>query len=359
MYSELLTIAEWQGSTIKYGDIQYLRRRYAEEIAKAKKHLTGMTGSINNKHFLCRLSGLLLSLYKPDVDEFISSIYFEKNGIDRMFGFISAVNGLNKDHVYYLYNQESACYFLSTYSVFATDIGPADGCLRVISHPFSDTSIGFANGRYTSALKESGACFIIFDLAVFAYKLHRWFSQKQANDIDEGDFIEFVSRYVLTDLLESHLDVAVFNRFSKIVRGDTLSPFYSVYPVGMVNFDSKLDGVLEQYANYFLRNNNVVYEKILASIPALTAQNMGGVFHVSDVLINDVNGWWVFVSRVPLYLFLITLTGDSNRNESKVLKNKVSKLLTVIESQKSVIATLPDYTRRQIERLRFLVGGGL
>lgn len=357
MYQEYVNLSIWNGAGASFGDIAYLRKGYQAELQKVLARTTSMSGFVNNSHIFCRLTGLLLSHYNPDVEAYLSEIYVQKNGIEKLFQFNSSVNGAVDPRPNRMYSKEGVSYFLSVSDVFdSTAPASSIAAVRSLSHPYTDTSFGMANGRYASVEKHDEVSVFAIDLLKFAYKVHQWFSEvPNKGEIKGVDYVAFVCKNILSDTITSHFDVAIFNRFCHMLKGDTTAEFFAVYPIAMVNYNKKLDDMLEQYVAYFGRNENISFERALSIVPAVFTSTIRNVHHLENMLINDNNVWVIFLSRLNLYLMTMWVIGNSRKSENGRFVNSLRRLIQLIEANQSVFSVLPQNTKTKIARLKFLV----
>lgn len=360
MYANLINLPNNAGGHIvRVAEVDYVRSLVQRELSKIIEYNLTTRGFVNNQHPLVRLVSLIISMYKEDINEFMDLIYAEQIGIEKLFGLAAPANPNPIVHKESLYNPHCQDVYISTREYFSlTDGHSSLTPIRVISHPFTDLSMGIPDRRYYSQLKEVGLCSFAFDIGKFAFLTHAWLSGivKRSLHPNPANMAQFVRMVILPRILASHINVCLFNRLRISYVGGAVSKHYAVYPCNTTDLTSKVDGVIKQYVKLF-DTAKLTYDGIVASLPHLSSETMYVTMHLPEMRVNSNNAWAIFAARLDLYLFVFRIASQNTRNRATLndLRNLLKLALRAADSSMPFQRILPYDTLNKINELRIFI----
>lgn len=360
MYANLLALPTFKsGQMIKVAETEHVKTLFHRELSKIIDYNLQTRNFVTNQHPFVKLVSLITSMYKEDIDEFMDLIYAEQIGIEKLFGLVSSANPVMSVHKKSLYNEKCQDVYISTREYFPLKDGHSNIIpVRVISHPFTDLSMGIANGRYFSQAKEVGLCSYLFDVGKFAFLVHAWLSgiMKRALHPNPDNMAQFVYMVILPRMLSSHINICMFNRLRAAYVGGGVSKHYTVYPVNTTDLTGKVDSVIKQYVK-LLDQSKLTYDGIVASLPSLTQESMFDVLHIPDMRINSSNAWALLIARLDLYIFVFRIAVQNERNAATLseLRNLLKLALKTVDSGIDLPRILPYDALNKLNELRIFI----
>lgn len=232
---------------------------------------------------------------------------------------------------------------IETAKVHWRDLQP----IRVLRHPFDDISMPLALGEYP--YDREGFAVIAIDIPMLMFQYRRWYETEKGLDEDaDRSVYQFISMYPIPNMLYTHLDVAIFNRLHRMLRGEELSEFDRVHPFVMKDFSRKLDSFLEKQID-LLRRRRFTFEEILLGIPMLTAHNLFEVSRLPETIRTRQINWALVMARLPLIKFLLLLNDEANSRANRYYMNRIKMSLKEIRQDRTLKSSLPRKLYDELE----------
>lgn len=360
MYNHFVEDTNYTGGLIINPKFNYVSRLVKGDLENIDKYIKGSALTVMNQHLLVRLLGTIDTLYTTDIKNYMHSVYNESDGLERMYGIASGTNGNITAYNGLFYNQETTDTLLSITEYF--DFYDADPSkiipLRAYSHPFNAPTAAIPNGRYRSSAKYCDDLSVtLIDIPKLAYVYWHWRNESKLDvQSKTGAVAAFVYRYVLARMIPSVLDISYFNRICATQYGDRLGDWVAYYPIAVNDFSARIDEMIEYYLSE-VSKTTVIYDRVLTTIPALAAGNMGEVFKLPDININRNNAWLILVSRIDIYLLVLSLASTQRSNSDlNTVKNKLRFIVNTIDADNGNNVKLPYITNGKVNRLKFMLG---
>lgn len=360
MYNHFVEDTNYTGGLIVNPKFDYVSKLFRGDLDRIIKYVKDSALTVMNQHLLVRLLGTIDTLYTNDIKNYMLSVYREADGLERMYGIASGTNGNITSHNGLFYNQETTDVLLSAIEYFDFYDEDPDKLvpLRAYSHPFNAPTAAIANGKYRSPGKYCEDLSVtLIDIPRLAYMYWHWVNRnKNTTGTRLQNAATFVYRDVLSRMIPSILDVSYFNRICAKQYGDRLDDWIAYYPIAVNDFSERLDEMIDYYLNE-VAQSTIIYDRVLTTIPALTVNNMGNVFKLPDININRNNAWLVLVSRVDIYLLVMSLAANQrNNSDLTAVKNKLRYIVNEISNNNGLNVKVPYITNMKINRLKFMLG---
>lgn len=360
MYNHFVEDTSYTGGLIVNPKFDYVSRLFRAELGRITKYVKDSALTVMNQHLLVRILGTIDTLYTNDIKNYMSNVYNEVNGIERMYGIASGTNGNVTSYQGLFYNQETTDVLLSVVEYF--DFYDADPNrvvpLKAYSHPFNAPTAAIANGKYRSPGKYCEDLSVtLIDIPKLAYLYWHWVNRNKG-DVNSRlqNAASFIYRDVLSKMLPSILEISYFNRICATQYGDRLDNWVAYYPIALNDFSDRLDEMIEYYLKEIVKST-IIYDRVLTTIPALTMNNMGAVFKLPDMNINRNNAWLILVSRVDIYLLVMSLAANQrNNSDLNAVRNKLRFIINAIVNDNGLNVKVPYLTNMKINRLKFMLG---
>lgn len=222
---------------------------------------------------------------------------------------------------------------------------------RVVSHEFSDFSYGIANGRYLS--HEAGLCIFTLDLALLALQYQQWYHLERF--VKERNLYlpttHFVVKYVLSNMLTTHMDTVIFNRLINQLSDRPNATPKQNNSIMLVDYGQRFDDAFEQLIDR-MKRQPTDWEQRLHSIPSL---DYGSYYHsvtFPDCAPTRQVRWALVLSKLKLIEFLIlTDRFDNNPAVNLFERDTIARELRVMRNDRTFELFIPTLTRNRIETI--------
>lgn len=360
MFNHFIDDTSYSGGLISNPKFNYVSQLYRSELDRIKAHLKSSAMVVNNQHLLVRLISTLDTLYSTDIKTYMLSVYSEVSGLERMYGIASGTNSRIEAQRGMFYCKDvndtliSVIEYFDFYNTDPEKIIP----IRAYSHPYTALTAAVPDGRYraTSNYNEDLSVSLI-DIPKLAYVYWHWVNRSKGTINERLQAIgNFVYRFILARMVPSVLEVSYFNRICAKQYGEHLDDWVAYYPIALNDHSVRVDEMIDYYLDE-IKRATVIYDKVLTTIPALTQNNMGGVFKLPDININRNNAWLILVSRIDIYLLVLSLAyNQRNNSDINGVKNKLRFIINAIITDNALNIKIPYVTMTKMNRIRFMLG---
>jgi len=199
--------------------------------------------------------------------------------------------------------------------------------VRLLTHPVTSVGLTVPDGRSLGA--ETGLVVYSIDIPLLCtqYRAFRLHQLEINSDAPEG-ITHFVHRFVLSALIEDHLNIALFNRLNASLQQRPVSDLVRRLPIGLPNYNAKLrelvNVVLDRIVGY-----KASFGEILHTVP-LAENNVDliDLVRLPNVLVTKQISWALFIAQLNYVDFLFTLDetneGGGNQTYKAQLKRELS-----------------------------------
>lgn len=289
-------------------EFENIRRSYIRDLKEIKHYYHTRVYSVINSHFL---TNILMNVTVPinyDNMRYVEAARVRAYSIAHMAGLSmpSSVGIVHKGNFYgpgcdeiYIYDDE---YFDVGY---VAENWREISALRVLQHPKSDLKMLLPNGkRYSS---ETGLVSISINIAMLSLQFKMFYIDQIAKSKEKGDVLtmsHFLHMYVLPNMLDSHMDIAIFNRLTNLYYGKPMGVGLFRHPFAIVDYTDKVDKILNKVLNRIssVQGSTV---SIIRTIPTLIYPNMLDSLHMPDIAPTRQVWWALLLTRLDTCKFLL------------------------------------------------------
>lgn len=304
-------------------------RVYREQISRIVDYYSISSKMLDNKHILIRM----LNLATPDVrlplEDYVRIVYSRASNIARHFRLTDegSYGELHKDVFYrgnnVLLHREDTLNVTKIISKWRTSIP-----VLVHKHPVSSLQFLLPD-VYRYPTVEEGLSVVSIDISKMLIMYREYLrDQLRLPEGTRGGANQFVSRYVLPNMLYTHSNVCIYNRLSNLLYSrENVNREVSKHPMLVVDYSNKVDNTLSYLLKY-MRNRGMYYTDIVKTIP--TIYNLDTLL-MPDIGITRQSWWMLYLSRVDEINTIIDI-GDErgiamNGNLISSMKTDISRLL--------------------------------
>lgn len=256
---------------------QQTRRGLTRNLDKVMEYYHGRNIAVKGQHLLVRLLNSAKVSVDTQLDRFYQIAVAQESNISHAFRLTSPIlSGQVFDGEFYGKGSKEIIISSSdTFDVFEVakhwkDQEP----VRVLKHAKNDLQCLIPNGIPYS--KNNDIAVISVNIPMLLVMFRSFVIEQiaaQARGHTPKSISQFVHSYVLANMLPSHLDQAIFNRFVTIATKGTMDKPDRKNAEALEDMDSATDKVLKEVLGY-LKTNDMPVQDMFAHIPAVSAFNM-------------------------------------------------------------------------------------
>lgn len=213
--------------------------------------------------------------------------------------------------------------------------------VKVIDHPKSDLGMLLPKGKETST--GDGIAVIEINIPALAIQF-KAFMEDQMNRTSGGlvspqTTAQFIHMFVLPNMLDSHLNIALFNRAYNLVTGRPMSEAYIKHPFQLVDYRREVDSVYKTQIDY-LKTGERDFKSILKTFQCLDGSfikclQLPGTASTRQVV------WTEFIARLKAMDFMTDLSVSHGRNRNTSDLNQFFRQVKMFDQDKVLKHSLP------------------
>lgn len=219
--------------------------------------------------------------------------------------------------------------------------------LRVLRHPFTDISMGLADGDYEQS-SETGLAVIEINVAKLALQYRMWSEQAKRGLTVTRNTAQFVAMYPIVNMLNSHLDIAVFNRMVAIYKNQNVAAFRRAHPFFIPDYTSKIDAVLKRQIQLQVGLKKE-FDHTMMAIPLITSDTLYEAMILPEVVPTRQIKWALIVARLPIIKFLVRLNSDTDNHRNTTYLGRIRMALREMRSDRVLYQGMPADVIKEIE----------
>jgi hypothetical protein len=329
----------------RYAQWDYVRAGLLRNLETTQKYYHSRIFAVKSNHFLCRLINTINVSHNLDIERYYSiadaratklcaamkiTTSSQRGGIFNgiFYGpgcpeiILLDNEPINPEQVYKDWRQAQA--------------------VKVVTHPRTDYSLMLPNGRPTGA--DKGLVVISINIGMLAVQYRAFAADQMYQDTMHSTGLQtvahFVHRYVLSNMLPSHLDLVVFNRLAALLNGAPLSEPIAKHPFSMPEYSSASNVVHEKIIAD-MEGKNVEYPQVLATIPGVVKNTMREALVLPENPPTRQISWAEVLGRIEALKVVIKLAGKQSVNRNTSLLNDFASEFKYYQSDKAISSNLP------------------
>lgn len=221
--------------------------------------------------------------------------------------------------------------------------------IRVLRHPITSLTLQLPDG--TDRLSQPDFSVFLIDLPLLAWQYRAFRLEEARRQKEEGgnqrSTMQFIHMVVLPNMMDSHLDIALFNRYRYWLQGWPMQPeVTSTHSFQMIQWNDRIDAFIQNELR--LLDGSRDFSTILHSIPLVSAKTLQDALQIPVLPPTQQVMWAISIARLPLISFLFQF---DDRHPQTKNQSAVSKILRNIRfyQRNSIMKALPADQRDLIE----------
>jgi len=307
-----------------YPEMIYIRRVYQTLINDVKTYYAKAPKAVDSQNLLANI--LLHIPIRMDYSDHLFARFVEDitDGLIRGFGLTNS-SFKGKVHEGITLGPLTQEVLISTYEDF--DYANAKKNWRRLSpvkylyHTRTDVNLPIMNN--SMAGKGYGVTSVNVPMMAVQY---RYWLREQVNVQDQKDSVNrFIGSYVLPNAIDSYLDIAFFNRISRMANGVGTPTYPSPHPFYITDMVPRLERVAQGVLEKLLFSKDI--QAMTEEVPMITQVNLRHAIQLPKDPVTRQNEWTFALARLPYVKFLIQKALDAKRTDRSPLNEVQVSLL--------------------------------
>lgn len=336
MYSLFNLVQPTSVGVQRYPEWNYIRDGLRRNLATVVKYYRTNPIAVNGSHFLVRLLQSITVPHSQPIDRYYDNVDALSMNLSMALKMTSSIYdgqvfrgifyGEGSNEVIIAHDEE--------FDIYEAERGWENlQPIKVLRHPFSDLGLNIPNGKRSGS--ETGISVIAINIPMLAIQ-YRSFRKNEdylnPND-SQRSIYHFVHMYALTNMLFSHLDVAVFNRIHNLLIGAPLGESFRSHSFHLPDYSQKVTAAQNKVLRILDRLSHDFIQTLL-TVPLIVKPDLSKLVEMPDVAPTRQVLWALLLARLPVlnFLFQSAKDGAGKRNQQQV--NNVRRALTSYRSSR-------------------------
>lgn len=304
----------------------YLVRTLEKILENYKEYYEGVDKYIRNSHWLVRLCKHLMLPLDTPIDEVVWLTRDKMNAVSNIFGIVSYERFGFPVYPGALYGKNATELYINTEEKFDQKCRPDRWKdfkpMRIVRHGHTAITYPYLDGTFEGPEGETAVIYV--NTGMLAFQIHLWRLHNYITDRTTPDISEYIVKFLIPSLIDSHVDVMTINR----VINDTLElpnddQYKFRHPFYTVDIESRFNSYNVTLAKQ-LNKTKYRYSEILNSVPLLTNgdKQILDAIYLPDTLFTVQNRWATFIGYLPIMNFLVQLDNELDNNYNRDWRGK-------------------------------------
>lgn len=332
---------------------EYAMNGLRQEVNKVKDYYSQNLFVVDNTHILKRILIDLLHYIKIPPEKMTQAVRSDKLRLYRAYGINSSLYNGGISNGGNIYNRKCPEIYIEMENDFNATLCYKNyqrlKPLRILSHPFSDLNLNFPKGNYVS--EEYGYTTIAIDIALLAVQFKAWHDKERY--VKEEDLHlpiqHFIVKYVLTNLMDTHVDVCIFNRFSNMLRNKEVPYVSYTLPYTVADFAPKIDHAHKLLIEFFKKSPSSYLQR-LNSIPSLEYGSYYRAVNFPDTAVTRNIRWALVLAKLDMLETMLDMDElCGNVTIAQAQRELLARDLRIALNDKSLVMFIPEVDMNRIK----------
>lgn len=285
----------------------YLKRVFKDALSDIMEHYHRYPKRVESEHLFCRILTLLPRRWDLDDRRYLKYIDDASEPISRNFNFVSPTY---KGRVYesgVTMGKMTDEIIIDHHEGVPHDIDVLGKWrywqpYRFLTHTRYDLMMPIPSNKDSIR----GSAVGVIDIPLMALQYRRWLTHQKENITDQKEAVfRFVGGYVLPNTAPSYLDIAIFNRLTRIANNLPLNKHPSPHPFYLTDHSSRVDNYCKKIIeNNDKRRNDI--ETFMATTPMVIEESLYTLMQrLPRQPVTHNNEWAIVAARLPYLRYMV------------------------------------------------------
>lgn len=230
--------------------------------------------------------------------------------------------------------------------------------IKVLDHPYADLNLSIPNGKFQAEAIYGNSVFLSINIPVLVLQYRLWQEyEAKVQGIEVDDPAVFLMRYPLLNIMNSHMDIVIRNRFLNFYYGREPTPFKVLRQGGVVVNDTSnfVDRSLRECVKV-ISSKNLNFIELNQQVPQLSYTNVAQALVLPDMSYTRTLRWIYDASRINWYCFLVTYNNEHSMTKNNDQIDHMRRRIRIMENDKEFQEAVGFNAENAYVRLRGLLG---
>lgn len=223
--------------------------------------------------------------------------------------------------------------------------------LRCLRHPVSDLSL--LTYSKTQAYTDTGVMITSLNIPLLAVMYKGFRNHEQALAKADPEYVQrtvmhFVHMFVLTNMLPSFLDCALFNRVYRLTRGIPLGERLGRHPFHLTDWSSRCNHSQSDILKR-LESGKMDMNTMLCNIPLIDEFSLHEQCILPDVAKTRQVMWLLIMARIRYVIWLVEMSQKNGNTQDEGFINRLKRFLIRMKQNNQIITQLPLAFKEELE----------
>jgi len=331
LFTNSKKLTEHQFTIKQYSRLDFIKRRYKSELLRIKEYYRNRERVTSNSHMLNKLIQLIVPNIELSDINYLKIVSADAIYYARHFGLINNNSfGSYKENMFYNSNSIEVLYYVENYIDILNLKNNWKELVPIKCVYNEDTDLDFyvpyGKKDYTSLHMSVYEVDIIMLMMQYKY----WALERIKNNdgISPNTFLTMV---VFPNMMDSILNISLFNRFIMLSKGISPDSFKYDHPFHVIDMSYDIDIVLSDIIDD-LQYENIYIEQLLSTLFSITEdeQDMLDVLRINKQFFTRQSESILWISRTRYIKELLVFLGAKglakNRDNLYYLPAKIRQL---------------------------------
>ena len=310
---------------------------------------------VEEEHLIHRLIKMLRISTARELNDYVRVAREKTPLIAKRLKLIHATNHSHASVDGTFYNKYITEYLIATDEEFNVQMAWRNwkslAAVKVHSHPYNDLSMGLCDGSYP-ATPADGYAVLTINIALLALQYRAFCEEMYDTEtgIGTSQIRSFIHRYVITNMLKRHVEIALINRTMCAYAELPRMPFRKIHPIYVVDYDRRTDDVVDIRTDIML-NYSMPITVLYRTFDCIWFENWLQVIKLPDMPPTRPVKWAITLNYLRyIEYYLMGLTRNNNQLDVDV-RNKIIRQLKALSVARGMPPDINASAHRSLQNI--------
>lgn len=327
----------------------YIKTQLVSNLEKVISYYKKANYSVKSNHFLVDLLNTMHSSTDVPLYQYPYLIKDQMKELVNTFELSSSTTyGKSRPEGIFLGEQVEEVYIATSTSFNIENLKvnwKSTSALRFISHPNQDLGFSLPNGKNINSLP--GMAVIEINIPLLACQYALW-KDSVKNLEDTPTTMSFIYKYVFTNMLESYLNVSVFNITQAIFNKETIVPSINPHGFYLNTYNGELVDSLREVVETRL-DRKESFEEFLEGTVVVKNKSLRETIALPKMPYTRQVLWGLIVARINVAGFLMKWDKETGGSQNRDEINDIKRVLRQLKSDKNLGNLISKQNKKLLE----------
>lgn len=342
-------------STIVPPEWRYIKDGLTRNLDTVREYYNTRPLAVKSNHFLLRLLTALGVPMSHHIERYHQIV--EAKALSYSMGF-KMTSSIYKGGIFkgVFYGENSSEVIVATDEIF----NPYDAYknweslkpVTCLYHNRSDLKLLLPNGKTTSS--DEGISVFAVNIPMLAVQFRAFLEENYANYKQDpnNNYLapgsHFIHMYVLPGMLESQLDMSLFNRAYNLCMGSPHSTTTKEHPFYITDYSMQVDRMYNEQIKFF-KHSNKDFRSILKTFKCISG-SFENALRLPKVVSTRQVVWSQVMARIKPLEFMVALAADGGRRQNASDMNDFFRMFKYYSSDNALRHAIPKEHMYDLDR---------